>query len=120
MTNYLTLIIERTSVVPCDPSSPAEVAEVMSRAVFFPEQGVIFHEIEPGIRVEGCAIARRADNLTLVVDLGRHAVQVAGVSRELPDLAIFPDDRLKLAHWAARVLRAVLRKPGHVAPAVDH
>src|ERR1044071_3058119 len=111
MANHLTLIIERTGVVPRDPSSPAEVAEVMDRAVFFPEQGVVFHQIKPGIRVEGCcAIARRAGNLALVVDLGRDSVRVDGVSRELSDLAIFPDDRLELVHWAARVLGIVLRK----------
>src|SRR5580692_9632370 len=115
MTNHLTLIIECTSMVPRDPSSPAEVAEVMDRAVFFPEQGVIFHEMQPAIRVEGCASARRADNLAVVVDLGRDSVRVAGVSRESPDLAIFPDDRLKLVHWAARVLRIVLRKPDRFA-----
>ena len=33
MTNHLTLIIERTSVVPRDPSSPAEVAEIMDRVL---------------------------------------------------------------------------------------
>src|SRR5258708_36992410 len=109
MTNYLTLIIERTSVVPGDPSCPTEVAEVMDRAVFFPEQGVIFHEIQPGIRVEVCAGARRADNLSVVVDPGGDSIRVSGVSRKFPDLAIFPDDRLKLVHWAARVLRIVLR-----------
>src|ERR1700730_3491920 len=109
MTNHLTLIIECASVVHRDPSTPAEIAEVMHRAVFFPDQGVIFHEIQPGIPVEGAASARRTDNLAVVVDPGGDSVRVSGVSRKSPDLAIFPDDRLKLVHWAARVLRIVLR-----------
>src|SRR5207302_4368333 len=63
MTNHLTVVIDCTGVVPRDPSCSAEVAEVMDRAVFFPEQGVIFHEVKPGIRVEWSASPRRADNL---------------------------------------------------------
>ena len=62
----------------------------------------------------------RADNQAVVVDLGRDSVRVASVSREFPDLAIFPDDRLKLVHWAARVLRIVLRPPDHFTSIVDH
>ena len=57
MTNHLTLVIDCTSVVPRDPPGTAEVAEIMDRAVFFPEQGVIFREEKPGIRIEDSARA---------------------------------------------------------------
>ena len=81
---------------------------------------MIFHEIQPAIPVEGCASARRANNLTVVVDPGGDSVRVAGGSRELLDVAIFPDDRLELEHRAARVLRLILREPDHFASNVDH
>ena len=45
MTNHLTLVIDGTAVVSRNSSSPAESAEVGHRAVFFPEQGMVFHEI---------------------------------------------------------------------------
>jgi hypothetical protein len=121
MTNHLTLVIDLTSVVPSKPLC-SKVAEISQLAVF-PEQGVIFHEIDPSIRiVGGCASARRTDNLTLVVDPGRHSVGVAGICGECVDRSIFPDDWLKLGHRAGRVRVAhpVLGLADHFASIVDH
>jgi len=52
MTNHLPLVIKRTGVVSRESAFPAEVAEVGRNAIL-PEQGVVFHEIDTGIRVEG-------------------------------------------------------------------
>src|ERR1019366_9826682 len=83
MTDHVTLIVDCTSVVPPEQTlRPAEVAEVRHRAVFFPEQGVRIQEIEPERWVEGCARARYADGLTVVVDPDGGSVRVAGVCRE--------------------------------------
>ena len=54
MANYLAVVINCTGVVSCEPPFPAQIAEVGRNAVL-PEQGVIFHEIETGIRVKGCS-----------------------------------------------------------------
>src|ERR1039458_3962017 len=100
MANYLTPIVDCTSVVSRDPAASAQVAEVRHRTVV-PQQGVIFDEIETTARVERCTGARGAHHLTLIVDKGRDPIRIARVSGKRLNKAILPNDRLKLVDGAA-------------------
>ena len=94
----------------------------MGRAIFLPKQGMSGTEIELGERIEARAVSREADDLAEVVDSGGKSFPVLAGYSELLDLAIFPDDRLKLellGSLAIQVRRSVLRKSDHVASIVD-
>jgi hypothetical protein len=80
-TNHLILVIEVIGEDSHTMSRSAEATEV-SHGAFLPEQGVKSLEIGQGIRAEGCAIARRANNITVVVDPEGNSVGVAAERRE--------------------------------------
>ena len=74
MTNHLCAVVDRTCVVSRNAPGPAEIAKVVRCTVFDPEHRMIFAHIEQRVEVEGCASARRARNLTLIVDIGSNSV----------------------------------------------
>ena len=109
MADHLTRVIDCAAVVAGDSSDAAEVAKVSHRPVSFPQQRMIFHEIQAAIRIEGGATARRADGLTVVVNRSRDSirideslpVRVDTGCRERLNPAVSPDDRLELANRTA-------------------
>src|SRR5215472_8517386 len=113
-TDDLTLIVDVKSIA---QHRASEVAEVGCPAVL-PEQGVVRSQ-----RVY--AQTREADGLTSVVDRRSLSVRVSSKCRKFLDVAVSPDDRLKLQNLggdrgiAGWVWRGNLRLPGDLAPAVN-
>src|SRR5208282_6515598 len=79
----------------------AEIAQVRRFAVF-PEQGMNRQQAVEEIRIERCTSARRAGNLSAVVDAVGHAVWIAPNRRQSVNRSFFPDDGLKLEKLESR------------------
>jgi hypothetical protein len=108
----------------------AEVAEVVDRAVAFPEDGVRPRGKPRQYGV--CAATRDSHGLAEVIDAEGHADRIAGERRELPDLARkgTPDHGLEVENLRPSavdcqftrtfgILVAIFRKSGDGAEIVD-
>jgi hypothetical protein len=106
-TGHLALVINVVREV----YTASETAEVSHRAVL-PQQCV----------KRRCATTRDPGNLVAVVDRRSKSIRVAGECREFLDLALFPDNRLKLENLrglAGWIRCTILRLPDHLATAVN-